>query len=95
MPTSVFTAGGSGIVMLTSSTVGLLLEPPKAGLLLERDPNAPEETVLAMGVRLEVEMKTRTSNSLDCGPSAVLISTVTGSWSCVLLFVDDGSRSIS
>lgn len=81
--------------MLTSSTVGLLLEPPNAGLRLERVPNAPdEEVVLATGARPDVDMKTRTSNSLDCGPSMVLISTVTGSWSCELLFAE-GSRSIS
>lgn len=74
--------------MLTSSTVGLLLEPPNAGLRLERDPNTlDEETVLAIDVKPEVDMKTRTSNSLDCGPSMVLTSTVTGSWSCELLFV--------
>lgn len=82
--------------MLTSSTVGLLLEPPNAGLRLERDPNVPdEEAILAMGVRFDVDIKTRTSNSLDCGPSPVLISTATGSWSCELLFVVEGSRSIS
>lgn len=82
--------------MLTSSTVGLLLEPPNAGLRLERDPNVPEEeAVLAVGARFDVDIKTRTSNSLDCGPSAVLISTATGSWSCELLFVEEGRRSIS
>lgn len=83
--------------MLTSSTEGLLLEPPNAGLRLDLDPKWPvDEAVLAGGVRKDVEIKTRASNSEDWGPIPVLSSTVTGSCGCVaLLELLDGRRSIS
>lgn len=96
MPVSVLTAGGSGKVILTSSTVGLLLDPPNAGLRLDLGPKGFAETVLTVGARKAVEMKTRASNSDDSGPIAVFSSTLTGSCGCVALFgLPEGRRSIS
>ncbi|PWW76623.1 kinase-like protein [Tuber magnatum] len=75
---------------------GLLLDPPNAGLRLDLEPNGFAERVLVAGAMEAVEMKTRASNSDDCGPIAALSSRLTGSCGCVALIgLPGGRRSIS